>query len=148
MLMMLAVFVWSLGYTFEIGAAGLGAKMFWAKIEYLGIVTVPFVWLVFALRYACWDSVFTRRNLALLAAVPLDTLLLVATNGAHGLIWSRTAPLPFWQVSRPRLGRRVLGLLGLLVHAGGPRDLLSEGAVGRGATVYFTLSSGIGSRVS
>jgi signal transduction histidine kinase len=90
-LMMLAVFVWSFGYAFEIGAAGLGAKVFWAKVEYLGIVTVPFAWLVFALRYTGRDRFVTRRNLALLAAVPLATLLLVATNEAHGLIWSRTA---------------------------------------------------------
>lgn len=90
-LMMLAVFVWSFGYAFEIGATGLGAKVFWAKVEYLGIVTVPFAWLVFALRYAGWDRLITRRNLAL---VPLATLLLVATNEARGLIWSRTALSP------------------------------------------------------
>ena len=93
-MMMLAVFVWSFGYAFEIGAAGLGAKVFWAKVEYLGIVTVPFAWLVFALRYTGRDHFVTRRNLALLAAVPLATLLLVATNEAHGLIWSRTALSP------------------------------------------------------
>ncbi|MDP9411368.1 MAG: ATP-binding protein [Actinomycetota bacterium] len=91
MLMMLAVVVWSLGYAFEIGAAGLGTKVFWAKLEYLGIVTVPFAWFVFAVRYTCRDRWITRRNLALLAVVPLATLLLVATNEAHGLVWSRTA---------------------------------------------------------
>ncbi|MDQ4129048.1 MAG: ATP-binding protein [Actinomycetota bacterium] len=90
-LMMLAVCVWSLGYAFEIGAAGLEAKVLWAKVEYLGIVTVPFAWFVFSLRYTCRDRSITRRNLALLAAVPLATLLLVATNEAHGLVWSRTA---------------------------------------------------------
>ncbi len=93
-LMMLAVFVWSFGYAFEIGAAGLQAKVFWAKIEYLGIVTVPFAWLVFALRYTGRDRRVTRRNLTLLAAVPLVTLLLVATNEVHGLIWSRTTLSP------------------------------------------------------
>jgi PAS domain S-box-containing protein len=93
-LMVLAVFVWSFGYAFEIGAAGLGAKVFWAKVEYLGIVTVPFAWLVFALRYTGRDHALTRRNLALLAAVPLATLLLVATNEAHDLVWSRTALSP------------------------------------------------------
>ncbi len=91
MLMMLAVFVWSFGYAFEIGADRLGAKVFWAKVEYLGIVTVPFAWFVFAVRYTCRDQWITRRNLALLAVVPLVTLLLVATNEAHGLVWSRIA---------------------------------------------------------
>ena len=89
-LMMAAVFVWSLGYALEIGASGLEAKVFWAKVEYLGITTVPFSWLLFALRYAGRDRLLTRRNLALLAVVPLVTLGLVATNEAHGLIWSRT----------------------------------------------------------
>jgi hypothetical protein len=46
------------------------------------------------LRYTGRDRPITRRNLALLAAVPLATLLLVATNEAHGLVWSRTALSP------------------------------------------------------
>ena len=93
-LMMAAVFVWSFGYAFEIGAGGLGAKVLWAKVQYLGITTVPLFWLVFALRYAGKDRLLTRRNLALLAVVPLLTLGLVATNEAHGLIWSRTELSP------------------------------------------------------
>jgi PAS domain S-box-containing protein len=89
-LMMLGVSVWSLGYALEFAAAGLGAKVFWAKVEYLGIVTVPAAWLVFALRYTGRERWMTRRNLALLAAIPAVTLLLVATNEVHGLVWSRT----------------------------------------------------------
>jgi signal transduction histidine kinase len=93
-LMMLAVFVWTLGYAFEIGATGLRMKLLWAKVEYLGIVTVPFAWLVFALRFSGRDRWLTRRNLALLAVVPLVTLALVWTNEAHRLVWSRTALSP------------------------------------------------------
>jgi len=139
--MMLAVFVWSFGYAFEIGATGLGAKVFWAKVEYLGIVTVPFAWLVFALRYAGWDRLFTRRNLALLAAVPLATLLLVATNEAHGLIWSRTALSPsgrfltldygagfwvYWAYSYALLVLGTLFLVSMLVRS--PRVYREQGA--------------------
>lgn len=89
-LMLVAVFAWSLGYAFELGESGLGLKVFWAKVQYLGITTVPAAWLVFALRYTGRDRWLTRRNLALLAALPLLTLALVWTNEAHGLIWSRT----------------------------------------------------------
>ena len=141
-LMMLAVFVWSLGYAFEIGAAGLGAKVFWAKVEYVGIVTVPFAWLVFALRYAGRDRALTRRNLALLAAVPLLTLLLVATNEAHGLIWSRTAVSPsgrfltldygagfwiYWLYSYALLVLGTFYLVSVLVRS--PRVYREQGAV-------------------
>jgi PAS domain S-box-containing protein len=89
--LMVGVFAWSFGYALEFAAAGLAAKVFWAKVEYLGIVTVPAAWLVFALRYAGRDRWLTRRNVALLADLPAVTLLLAATNEAHGLVWSRTA---------------------------------------------------------
>jgi PAS domain S-box-containing protein len=90
-LLMLAVMLWTLGYALEISAAGLHTKVFWAKVEYLGIVTVPVAWLAFALGYTGRKNWLTRPNLALLAAIPAITLLLVATNEAHRLVWSRTA---------------------------------------------------------
>ncbi|HEX2728212.1 MAG TPA: histidine kinase N-terminal 7TM domain-containing protein, partial [Rubrobacteraceae bacterium] len=89
-LMMVAVLAWSLGYAFELGQSGLGTKLFWAKVQYLGICTVPAAWLSFALRYTGRERWLTRRNLALIAALPLVTLALVWTNELHGLIWSRT----------------------------------------------------------
>jgi len=90
-LMMLAVFSWSLGYAFELAAEGLAGKVFWAKVEYLGIVTVPAAWLAFALRYTGRERWVTRGSLGLLAAIPVVTLALVWTNAGHGLIWRRTA---------------------------------------------------------
>ena len=50
-ILMLSVAQWSIGYAFELGSTGLQTKVLWAKIEYLGIVTVPVVWLFFALKY-------------------------------------------------------------------------------------------------
>jgi len=90
-LLMLAVSVWSLGYALEFATPRLGIKVLCAKVEYLGIVTVPAAWLAFALRYTGREKWLTRRNLILLAAIPAITLVLVATNEAHGLVWSRTA---------------------------------------------------------
>lgn len=90
-ILMLAMFVWCLGYVFEIAGTGLQTKLFWAKLEYLGIVTVPVAWVVFALRYSGWDKWLRPRNLALLAIIPALTVLMVATNEAHSLVWSRTA---------------------------------------------------------
>ena len=45
----------------------------------------------------------TRRNLLLLAIIPLITVLLVWTNGIHGLVWSevtldRSGPFPAMSV--------------------------------------------------
>jgi len=103
-LLMLAVAEWSLGYVLELGNADLPTKVFWAKVQYLGIVTVPLTWLAFVLQYTGRARWLTRRNLALLAIVPLITLLLVWTNEIHGLIWSEviidtSGPFPMLDLS-------------------------------------------------
>jgi two-component system, sensor histidine kinase and response regulator len=89
--LMVAVSVWTLGYALEIAASDVAGKLFWAKVEYLGIVTVPVAWLALALQYAGRESWLTAGRLALLSSIPLATLLLTLTNEAHNLIWSRTS---------------------------------------------------------
>jgi PAS domain S-box-containing protein len=95
-LFMLAVAVWSLGTALELAGADVATKVFWAEVQYLGVVTVPAAWLAFALQYTdtrdqAGRSYLTRRNLALLAIEPLMTLLLVLTNDYHGLMWGPLA---------------------------------------------------------
>lgn len=88
-LLMLAIAEWSSGYTLELGALDLATKVFWGKVQYLGIVTTPMAWLAFALQYTNQEKWLTRRNVALATIVPLMTLLLVWTTEGHGLIWKR-----------------------------------------------------------
>lgn len=102
--LMLAVAVWSVGYVMEIISPNLSQKIFWAKLEYLGIVSVPLAWVAFALAYTSREHWLTRRNLALLALIPAITLLLVWTNEAHGWLWAEvglanSGPFPSLAVS-------------------------------------------------
>ncbi len=92
-----AVCVWNLGYAAEMASVGLEAKALWAVVEYAGIVTVPVAWFVFSLGYTGRARWVTRRNLALLAVIPLVTVTLMWTNGSHGLIWSRAMMDPTGQ---------------------------------------------------
>ncbi len=87
-LLLLAGAVWLLGYALELGGAELPTKIFWNKVQYIGMTIVPTAWLILVLQYTGREKWLTRRNLALLSIVPLITLLLVFTNEAHGLIWS------------------------------------------------------------
>ena len=87
-LLALTVAVWSLGYALELGSADLPAKVFWARVQYLGIVMVPVAWLAVVLQYTGREKWLTRCNVALLTIEPLVTLLLVWTNDVHALIWS------------------------------------------------------------
>ena len=84
----LAAGVWQAGYALELLADGQPNKVFWAQTQYPGIAVIPTAWLAVALQYSGRGSQLPRRNLALLSIMPLATVAMAWTNGAHGLIWS------------------------------------------------------------
>ncbi len=86
--LMLGVTVWTLADGLESALTGLSAKIFVAKLSYLGIQTVPVLFLLFVLGYTHRDGWLTPRRVALLWLLPAITLLLVFTNEWHRLIWS------------------------------------------------------------
>jgi PAS domain S-box-containing protein len=90
MVLILAATIWSLAYALELVVIDLTAKLFWARVQYLGIATVPLAWMIFAFQYTNRDQWLTGRNLALLGVIPVITVLLVWTNEWHGLVWSHT----------------------------------------------------------
>ncbi|MGD1994410.1 MAG: histidine kinase N-terminal 7TM domain-containing protein, partial [Anaerolineae bacterium] len=85
--LMSGVTIWSLGYGLELTSVDPTYKLLWARLQYLGIVSVPVIWLLFALQYVGREDRLTPRNVALLSVLPLLTLLLVWTNDHHLLIW-------------------------------------------------------------
>ncbi len=87
-LLMLAATIWSAGYAAATGFANVGARIFLAKLQYLGIPVIPTAMLVLALEYVGQSKWLTRRNFLLLSVVPLVTALLAWTNEAHRLIWA------------------------------------------------------------
>ncbi len=89
-LLMLAVAVWTLGYTLELGSPDLPSKLFWGKVSYLGVGFVPVAWFTFVIQYTGREKWLSYRNLGVLAIEPLVTLLLVWTNEAHGMFYSNT----------------------------------------------------------
>ena len=86
-LLALACAEWSLGYALEIAGTDLPTKIFWGKSQYIGIATVPLLWVIFAYSYSTKGIRMTRRNVILLSIVPAITLILAFTNELHGLIW-------------------------------------------------------------
>ncbi len=86
-LLMLAVTEWSLGYAFELAGASLSAKMLGAKLQYIGVVIIPTVWLVLTLQYGGYEKWMTRRRLLLLSIQPLVTLVIAWNGRFDRLIW-------------------------------------------------------------
>lgn len=87
--MFLASAEWMLASTAGLASNSLEARVFWDNVQYLGVAILPTAWLVFALQYTGRAKRLSPRTLSLLSVVPLVTVLLVFTNSAHGLIWSR-----------------------------------------------------------
>jgi PAS domain S-box-containing protein len=90
-LFMAGVSVWGAAYAVELGTTDLAANILWSKIGYVGIVLVPFSWLGFTVEYTGRGAWLGRHTLALLAVVPVLTLVLVFTNEGHHLFWSATS---------------------------------------------------------
>src|SRR5512146_741465 len=83
MVLMMAAAVWSGGYALEIALPDPEVKLFWARFEYLGIVSIAPTWAIFCARYLDSPTWLSRslRNELLLGVLPAITLVLVITNG-------------------------------------------------------------------
>lgn len=79
--------LWSAGYAFEIASTTLTAKLFWVRIEYIGIVLAPTMLLFLVLQYTGKDAIFRPWQKLLFGIEPVVVLLLLWTNPAHALIW-------------------------------------------------------------
>jgi signal transduction histidine kinase len=78
---------------FEAAAPSMSEKIFWAKLEYLGGVATPVLYLIFVLRFTGREKFLSMRNILLLFLIPVVTFLLVITNEKHNLIWSGFSPI-------------------------------------------------------
>lgn len=83
-----AIIFWSLGYLVDSFSTNLNDKLFAYNIQYLGIATIPVIFLLFALQYTRLDRWLNIRNLALLSIIPLITIILVWTKDYHTLMYS------------------------------------------------------------
>lgn len=84
----LAAGIWTIGYALEIAGADLETKVLWSKVQYVGVTTVPLLWLIFCYNYFNQNRQLPQRVIVALGIVPLITFLLVLTTESHGWIWS------------------------------------------------------------
>ena len=90
--LMAAVAWWSAAYAVELAVPDLQTQLLLTCIEFLGVVTIPAAWLVFALQWAGLGELVTRRRVWALTIVPCLTLAAVWTNPLHGLIYAHVTP--------------------------------------------------------
>ena len=85
-LLSVAVTIWTAACTMEYTAQTLEAAVSWAKIEYLGIASIPLLWLMFARAYSYPNQPI--RAYPWLWIVPVITIIVAMTNQYHGWLWS------------------------------------------------------------
>jgi diguanylate cyclase (GGDEF)-like protein/PAS domain S-box-containing protein len=83
----IGVFVWSAGCVAEVFSPSLEGKIFWSKVQYLGIVAFPVFSVIFVGFFTDYLKKFSRPLLGLFA-IPLVTLLVVWTNDYHHWHWT------------------------------------------------------------
>lgn len=85
--LMLVTALYSLAYAVEITSSTLRGALLWIRIEYLGIVWIPFFWIVLVLEYTGRRKWLSRQVLVALCIFPLVTLIFVYTNDYHHLYY-------------------------------------------------------------
>jgi PAS domain S-box-containing protein/putative nucleotidyltransferase with HDIG domain len=88
-LLMLAMMEWVFAYAMELGSPALWVKIFWDRVEFLGIVLVPLAWLILTLAYTGSGKFISWRNILLLALEPAAILSLVVSDHYYGFIWAK-----------------------------------------------------------
>ncbi|MFP4482622.1 MAG: histidine kinase N-terminal 7TM domain-containing protein [Thermovirgaceae bacterium] len=87
-LLMSAMTIWTAGYAIEILSSSEDFIHLLLLAEYLGIVTVPPLWLLFTLEFVAHGNRPGRFLTTAFFAIPLATLVLLATNDGHQLFYS------------------------------------------------------------
>ena len=86
---------WSLTYALEMNSLHLDDKLFWAKMQYLGIPLLAVAWLTFAYAITGRPLHHNRRTYWYFFVIPLITIFLAWTTELHGLIY-RSTDLKIW----------------------------------------------------
>src|SRR6266487_1762987 len=90
-LLMAAVGFWAACHTLSVASATLVTTLFWAQLQYGGIVLVGPLWLLFALAYdGRWGRI-TKLHCCMLLLPAVLSYIAVLTNGWHHLWWPTVA---------------------------------------------------------
>ena len=91
--MLAGLAVWAFGYAMNTTSAALEAKIFWLRIENLGILTVPAFWFIFTVQYAQVDKWLNRNTGALFFIIPLIALIFIFSERWFHLYYLSVRPL-------------------------------------------------------
>ena len=121
------VSVWAFAGGMEVTSLSLDLKIFWSKVEYLGIATSPLAYFLFTLEYTQLGKWISRFKIILLLIFPIGIIIAAFTNDMHHGLWPNVILTPdgkyaiysqgplFWMNVIYQYGILILGLLLLVL---------------------------------
>jgi PAS domain S-box-containing protein len=83
---MLVVTVWSGANALEMSGSDLQTKLFWANMQYFAYCYSPVTLLALCMQFTGFERYVNAKNILRAAVLPTITILLVWTDGLHGLV--------------------------------------------------------------
>jgi hypothetical protein len=65
-LLMISMSIYIMGYSFELASLNIQSMLFWNKIQYIGILTFPTIYFVFASQYGGNNKWVTQKKLSII----------------------------------------------------------------------------------
>jgi diguanylate cyclase (GGDEF)-like protein/PAS domain S-box-containing protein len=93
-LLLLSMTLWSGFYSTRWMDISLETKAFWFNFMFIGVASLPTLFLLFVLDFTHNDTWLTRRNLFLLSIHPVTLVLLQWTNSYHHLLYVSLKLIP------------------------------------------------------
>lgn len=85
-LSMFVVTIWSFGNALEMAATDFTTKLIWANIQYFAYCYSPVTLLALCMQFTGYDEWVKNRKVIWLTVIPTIIVMLVWTDGLHGLI--------------------------------------------------------------
>lgn len=89
--LMASMALWTAAYLLQILSPTISGKLFFANIALISKMTMPIIWMVFALKYSRLEKLITPAIIGAISIIPLVSIIAAWTNNWHGLIWSSIA---------------------------------------------------------
>lgn len=86
-LSMLAVAIWIVGYAFQISSTSLDFKLLVLRLEYAGIISAIYCWLIFVIYYTQYQKLMSGWVIIVMAIIPVITFAEIATLQSHTIFY-------------------------------------------------------------
>ena len=87
-ILMLSMSIYILAYSFELSSLDLPMMLFWNKVEYLGVLTFPTLYLIFTSRFTRNDAWINKKNLIIIFILPLAFMIIKVFDDSLRWIYS------------------------------------------------------------